>query len=257
MLSSTVALVTGGASGLGAAAVRNVVQNGGRAVIADLAAQEGLALELISSLGADKVAFSPTDVTDESSVSAALDLATSKFSTPNAVVSCAGVATPGKTVGKKGPLPLARFQNVLEVNTVGTFNVIRLAAERMATLEPNKDGLRGCLVNTASIAAYEGQVGQAAYAASKGAIVGLTLPVARDLAPLGIRCVTVAPGLFATPLLAGLPQQVQDEMGKQIPCPSKLGDPADFGKLIGSIIDNDMINGEVIRLDGAYRMPPV
>ena len=226
-------------------------------MICDLESQRSLAEEVIKEFGEDKVIFSPCDVTSEADVTAALDLMEGKgWGNPNAAISCAGIATAAKTVGKKGPHRLDSFAKVLQVNTVGTFNVIRLSAERMGNNEPNADGQRGVIVNTASIAAYDGQVGQAAYSASKGAIVGMTLPIARDLAPTGIRVCTIAPGLFMTPLLAGLPEKVLIEMGKQIPCPSRLGDPKEYGMLVESILTNPMLNGETIRLDGGFRMPP-
>ncbi|GMH48519.1 hypothetical protein TL16_g00308 [Triparma laevis f. inornata] len=256
MLKNTISLVTGSASGLGRATVERIISSGGKAIICDLPSQAELADKIISDLGSDNVKFSPCDVTSPDDVTAALDLAESNFGAVNAAISCAGIATASKTLGRKGPHSLEMFSNVLQVNTTGTFNVIRLASERMSTLEPDANGQRGVIINTASIAAYDGQVGQAAYAASKGAIVGLTLPVARDLSSIGVRCMTIAPGLFLTPLLAGLPEKVQEEMGKQIPCPRRLGDPAEFGQLVESIITNPMLNGEVIRLDGGYRMPP-
>ncbi|GMH77960.1 hypothetical protein TrVE_jg5868 [Triparma verrucosa] len=257
MLSKTVSLVTGSASGLGRATVERIVSSGGKAIICDLPSQSSLADSIIDSLGSDNVKFSPCDVTQSSDVTAALDLSeNSGWGPVNCAVSCAGIATASKTLGRKGPHSLEMFSNVLAVNTVGTFNVIRLASERMSTLDPDDNGQRGVIINTASIAAYDGQVGQAAYAASKGAIVGLTLPCARDLSGVGVRVMTIAPGLFLTPLLAGLPEKVQEEMGKQIPCPRRLGDPSEFGKLVESIIENPMLNGEVIRIDGGYRMPP-
>ena len=258
MLSKTVSLITGGASGLGRATAQHLLKAGGRVVICDLPSQQKLGDELIASHGASKVIFSPCDVTKEEDVKRALDAVESAgWGKVNVAVNCAGVATPGKTVGKKGALPLASFAAVVGVNAVGTFNVVRLCAERMSTGPLNEQKQRGVIINTASIAGYEGQVGQAAYAASKGAIIAMTLPIARDLAPLGIRVMTIAPGLFMTPLMAQLPEQVRNEMGKQIPCPNRMGDPAEYGMLVESIITNPYLNGETIRLDGAYRMPSV
>ena len=189
-------------------------------------------------------------------VTTALDTMERKFGTVNTVVNCAGVGIAVKTLSKRGPHPLESFSRVLNINTVGTFNVIRLASERMAKIEPDADGARGVVVNTASVAAYDGQIGQAAYAASKGAIVGMTLPIARDLASTGIRVCTIAPGLFATPLLASLPEKVQNQLGATVPFPSRLGVPDEFAQLVQSIVENRMLNGEVIRIDGAIRMPP-
>jgi len=282
MLSNVTALITGGASGLGRAAARHILIRGGSVIIADLPHQKSLALSLPASLppssfpfpaAETRLFFAPTDVTSPDDVSAALDfspLLPPNHSHPNVVVNCAGIATPGRIINKRGPLDLEKFQQVLNVNTVGTFNVCRLAAERMATAEsfvsPNvgddyeefdaPDNERGVIINTASIAAFDGQIGQAAYAASKGAISSLTLTLARDLADKQIRCVGVAPGLFLTPLLEGLPEKVRTEMGEKVSYPNRLGDPREFGLLIGGVIGNRMLNGEVIRIDGAYRLPP-
>ena len=257
MLSSTVALVTGGASGLGRATATRIAQSGGRVIVADLEGQRSLAEELMKEYEG-RVLFSPCDVTSPEDVTRCLDLAgsTPGWGEVNAAVSCAGIAIAAKTLGRKGPHPLEAFAKVLTVNTVGTFNVARLSAERMGTHEVDGNGQRGVIINTASIAAMDGQIGQVAYAASKGAITAMTLPVARDLAPLGIRVMTIAPGLFLTPLLQGLPEKVLDVMGKQVPCPSRLGKPSEYGMLVESIITNPMLNGEVIRLDGGFRMPP-
>jgi 3-hydroxyacyl-CoA dehydrogenase/3-hydroxy-2-methylbutyryl-CoA dehydrogenase len=256
-LAATVALVTGAASGLGRATALRIASNGGKVMICDLESQRSLADEIIESHGKESVMFSPCDVTSTDDVSRALDLIESSgWGNVNAAVSCAGIAIAQKTYGRKGPHNLENFAKVLTVNTVGTFNVIRLSAERMAAGKANEDGQRGVIINTASIAAYDGQIGQVAYAASKGAIVGMTLPIARDLAPSGIRVMCIAPGLFMTPLLAGLPEKVLEVMGKQIPCPSRLGDPKEYGQLVESIITNPMLNGETIRLDGGFRMPP-
>jgi len=247
-----VALVTGGGSGLGEATVRRFAAAGAAVVICDLESSRGKAVA--DELG-ERVVFVPADVTDESAVTAALDAA-ADLGTLRVVVACAGIATPGRVVGRKGPLPLATFRQVIEVNLIGTFNVLRLAAERMATAEPLDDGDRGVVVMTASIAAYDGQVGQAAYASSKGGIVGLTLTAARDLADKGIRVVTIAPGTMETPMLAGLPEEARTVLEQQVPHPARLGRPDEYAALVEHIVGNQLLNGEVIRLDGALRMPP-
>ncbi|TDH70593.1 hypothetical protein CCR75_005002 [Bremia lactucae] len=253
-LSNCIAIVTGAASGLGRATATRFVQNGARVILCDLPTSDGM--NVARELG-NSCHFSPTDVTNEHDVAAALDLAESSFGEPvNAAVNCAGIALAIKTLSRKGVHQLFQFQQTLNVNTVGSFNVARLAAERMSKRKPVAGGGRGVIINTASIAAYEGQVGQAAYAASKGAIIGMTLPLARDLATYGIRVNTIAPGLFMTPLLAGLPEKVQQHLGASVPFPSRLGDPKEYAHLVQAIIDNKMINGETIRLDGALRMPP-
>jgi NAD(P)-dependent dehydrogenase (short-subunit alcohol dehydrogenase family) len=247
-------LVTGGGSGLGEATAREIVARGGRALILDLGRSKGA--EVAKSLGPAAL-FAEADVTNEGQVAAAVDRAVSEFGALRGVVSCAGIGTPGRVVDKKGePLALAIFQKVIEVNLVGTFNVIRLAAARMLANEPAASGERGVIVNTASIAAFEGQIGQAAYAASKGGVVGMTLPIARDLAGVGIRVCTIAPGLFGTPMLMGLPQPARDALAASIPFPPRLGDPAEYAALACHILENTMLNGEVIRLDGALRMAP-
>ena len=248
---STVALVTGGASGLGGATVRRLHAEGAAVVIVDLPSSPGQALA--DELG-DMAQFVPADVRDEEQVQAAIDAAL-ELGTLRIVVNCAGVATPGRVVGKRGPLGLEDFANVVNINLIGTFNVLRLAAAAMLTNEP-VDGDRGVVVMTASIAAYDGQIGQAAYAASKGGVVGLTLSAARDLADKAIRVVTVAPGTFETPMLAGLPGEVKELLEQQVPHPSRLGKPDEYANLVAHIVDNSMLNGEVIRLDGALRMPP-
>ena len=248
---STVALVTGGASGLGEATTRRLHQSGCAVVIVDLPSSRGEALA--AELG-DRVSFSPADVRDEAQVQAAIAVA-SDLGTLRIVVNCAGIGTPGRVVGRKGPLDLESFRRVVDINLIGTFNVLRLAASAMLESEP-VDGDRGVIVMTASIAAYDGQVGQAAYAASKGRIVSLTLSAARDLADKRIRVVTVAPGTFATPMLAGLPEEATAALEAQVPHPSRLGQPFEYASLVAHIIDNGMLNGEVIRLDGALRMPP-
>lgn len=246
-----VALVTGGASGLGEATTRRFVADGVQVVIADLPSSPGA--ELAAELGAT-VAFVPTDVRDETQVQAAVDAALERGEL-RAVVNCAGIGTPGRVVGRKGPLALDTFRAVVEVNLIGTFNVLRLAAAAMLGNDP-LDGDRGVVVMTASVAAYDGQIGQAAYAASKGGVVGLTLSAARDLADKAIRVVTIAPGTFATPMLAGLPEEATAALEAVVPHPSRLGRPDEYASLVSHVIDNAMLNGEVIRLDGALRMPP-
>ena len=244
-------IVTGGASGLGEATVREIVASGGNAVIADL--NEELGNTLVGELG-ENTRFAKTNVTDEASAQAAVDLAVEAFGALNGVINCAGVGTPAKVVGKNGPASLDAFSLVVNVNLLGTFNMIRLACAAMQKQDGDHEGERGVIINTASIAAFDGQIGQAAYAASKGGVVAMTLPIAREMARSGIRVVTIAPGLFETPMLAGLPQEARDSLGKQVPFPSRLGRPAEFAALAKQIIENSMINGEVIRLDGAIRM---
>ncbi len=248
-LAGSAALVTGGASGLGLATATTLARAGAAVVVADLASSNGEA----AAAGFGGV-FAPTDVTDEASVQAAVDLAGS-LGPLRVAVNCAGIGTPGRVVGRDGPLPLERFARVVTVNLVGTFNVIRLAAQAMAATEP-VDGERGVIVNTASAAAFDGQIGQAAYSASKGGVVGMTLPIARDLADRLIRVMTIAPGLFDTPMLAGLPEPALQSLAAQVPMPSRLGDPTEYAALVRHIVENPMLNGEVIRLDGAIRMPP-
>jgi NAD(P)-dependent dehydrogenase (short-subunit alcohol dehydrogenase family) len=248
---NTVALVTGGASGLGGATARRLHAEGASVVIVDLPSSPGE--ELATDLG-EHVRFIPADVRDEDQVQAAIDAA-GELGTLRIVVNCAGVGTPGRVVGKRGPLPLDDFANVVSINLIGTFNVLRLSAAAMLDNEPI-DGDRGVVVMTASIAAYDGQIGQAAYAASKGGVVGLTLSAARDLADKGIRVMTIAPGTFETPMLSGLPGDVKAVLEAQVPHPSRLGRPDEYASLVAHIVDNPMLNGEVIRLDGALRMPP-
>jgi NAD(P)-dependent dehydrogenase (short-subunit alcohol dehydrogenase family) len=248
---STVALVTGGASGLGEATVRRLHAEGAAVVIADLPSSGGP--QLADELGG-RARFVGTDVRDEAQVQAAVDAAVALGSL-RVVVTCAGVGTPGRVVGRRGPLALQTFQDVIDINLVGTFNVLRLAAVAMLDNEP-VDGDRGVVVMTASIAAYDGQVGQAAYAASKGGVVALTLSAARDLADKAVRVVTIAPGTFMTPMLAGLPEEATAALEAQVPHPSRLGRPEEYANLVRHVVDNGMLNGEVIRLDGALRMPP-
>jgi NAD(P)-dependent dehydrogenase (short-subunit alcohol dehydrogenase family) len=250
-ITGAVALVTGGASGLGLATVRRLAGAGARVVVVDLPGSDGE--KVVADLG-EQVVFAPADVTDEAAVTGALDAA-ERLGTLRVVVNCAGIATPGKVLGRGGVLALDAFERVVRVNLVGTFNVLRLAAARMASAEPLGEE-RGVVVCTASVAAFEGQIGQAAYSASKAGIAGMTLPVARELASSLIRVVSVAPGLFATPLLAGLPQEAQESLGKQVPHPSRLGRPEEFAALVEHIVANPMLNGETIRLDGAIRMAP-
>ncbi|HVJ74861.1 MAG TPA: SDR family NAD(P)-dependent oxidoreductase [Casimicrobiaceae bacterium] len=251
-LANSVFVVTGGASGLGAATVRMVVGAGGRAVIADVNEAAGVALA--RELGAN-ARFVRCDVTDEASASAAVRAA-SDVGTLNGLVNCAGIVHAERIVGKDGPHTLAGFQRAVAINLVGTFNLIRLAAQVMAAGEPNAEGERGVIVNCASVAAFDGQVGQAAYAASKAAVVGMTLPVARELARSGIRVMTIAPGIFETPMMSSLTPEVQASLGKMVPFPPRLGRPAEFAALVRAIVENPMLNGETIRLDGAIRMAP-
>jgi NAD(P)-dependent dehydrogenase (short-subunit alcohol dehydrogenase family) len=246
-------IVTGGSSGLGAATVEMLVAAGGRAVIADVNKAQGEALA--AKLG-KSARFVECDVTREDHGKAAVDAAISGLGGLHGLVNCAGIAVGEKTVGKEGPHSLEKFAKVIGINLVGTFNMIRLAADAMSRLQPNAAGERGVIVNTASVAAFDGQIGQAAYAASKGGIVGMTLPIARDLSRNGIRVVTIAPGIFETPMLLGMPQEVQDALGKMVPFPSRLGKPAEYAQLVKHIAENEMLNGEVIRLDGAIRMQP-
>ena len=248
---STVAIVTGGASGLGEATTRRLHDGGAAVVVVDLPSSPGK--DLSAELGA-RVRFCGADVRDEDQVQAAISAA-QDLGDLRVVVNCAGVGTPGRVVGRKGPMNLDDFRSVIDINLVGTFNVLRLGAAAMLTNEP-VDGDRGVIVMTASIAAYDGQIGQAAYAASKGGIVALTLSAARDLADKLIRVVTVAPGTFATPMLAGLADEVTAALEAQVPHPSRLGQPREYASLVAHIVDNGMLNGEVIRLDGALRMPP-
>ena len=247
-IKDAVAVVTGGASGLGLATTKRLLDAGAQVVVLDIRGKEAVA-----ELG-DRAAFAETDVTDEAAVAAALDIAES-LGPVRIVINCAGTGNAIKTLSKDGPFPLDLFKKVVEINLIGTFNVIRLGAERIAKTEPI-NGERGVIVNTASVAAFDGQIGQAAYSASKGGVVGMTLPIARDLSRELIRVVTIAPGLFDTPLLAWLPEQAKESLGKQVPHPSRLGKPDEYGALAVHIVENPMLNGEVIRLDGAIRMAP-
>ena len=250
-ITGAVALVTGGASGLGLATAQRLAGAGARVVLVDLPSSDG---EKVAAELGERAVFAPADVTDETAVTAALDAADG-LGTLRVVVNCAGIATPGKVLGRGGVLALDAFERVVRVNLVGTFNVLRLGAARIAAADPAGEE-RGVIVCTASVAAFDGQIGQAAYSASKAGVAGMTLPVARELASSLIRVVTIAPGLFATPLLAGLPQEAQDSLGKQVPHPSRLGRPEEFAALVEHIVSNPMLNGETIRLDGAIRMAP-
>jgi len=253
-VNGSVAVVTGGASGLGEATVQTIVDNGGSAAIFDLQEERGAAL--VEKLGSDKVLFVKTNVTSEEEVINALNQTIEKFGAIHVAVNCAGIGAAEKTVGKEKPHDLVTFTRVIQVNLIGTFNVIRLAAEKMTLNTPNEEGERGVIINTASVAAFDGQMGQAAYSASKGGIVGMTLPIARDLSRHGIRVMTIAPGLIDTPLFAGAPEKVRQALGAMVPFPPRLGRPSEYAHLAKSIIENTMLNGETIRLDGAIRMQP-
>ena len=249
-IAGKVFIVTGGASGLGEGTARMFAKEGGKVVVADVQADKGQVLA--KEIGG---AFVNCDVTQEADAQAAVAQAVSMGKLMG-LVNCAGIAIGAKTVGKDGPHPLASFARVININLVGSFNMIRIAADAMCKNEPEPTKERGVLINTASVAAYDGQIGQAAYSASKGGIAGMTLPIARDLARNGIRCMTIAPGIFGTPMMFGMPQEVQDSLAASVPFPSRLGTPADYAKLVKHIVENDMLNGEVIRLDGAIRLAP-
>ena len=246
-----VAVITGGASGLGAACARTLVAAGARVALLDLNEEKGreLAAEL-----APAAIFCNTDVADETSVQAAIDATVDAFGALHVAVNCAGIGIAVKVLGKEGPASIGQFNKVIQVNLIGTMNVIRLAAAKMVGNEPNADGEKGVVINTASVAAFDGQIGQAAYSASKGGIVGMTLPIAREFAEYGIRVVTIAPGLFDTPLLASLPEKARVALGQMVPFPKRLGQPAEFAALARHVLENVMLNGEVIRLDGSIRM---
>ena len=252
-ISGKVFIVTGGASGLGEGTARMLVANGGMVVIADMQADQGEAVA--AELGTGKAAFVRCDVSQEADGQAVVGKAASMGKLMG-LVNCAGIAPAEKTVGKNGAHSLAAFSKTITVNLIGSFNMIRLAAQAMEKNDPETTGERGVLISTASVAAYDGQIGQAAYSASKGGIVGMTLPIARDLARSGIRNMTIAPGIFGTPMLFGMPQEVQDSLAAGVPFPSRLGTPQDYAKLAKHIFENDMLNGEVIRLDGAIRLAP-
>jgi NAD(P)-dependent dehydrogenase (short-subunit alcohol dehydrogenase family) len=250
-ISGNAFIVTGGASGLGEATARMLSGRDGRVVVVDLNAERGEAVA--KDIGGR---FVRCDVSSESDAAGAISAAGESFGELRGLVNCAGIGHAERTVGKNGPHALASFTRTITINLIGTFNMIRLAAAAMAQTEPQPSGERGVIVNTASVAAYDGQIGQAAYSASKGGIVGMTLPIARDLAGSAIRVMTIAPGIFWTPLLAGLPEEAQISLGKQVPFPSRLGRPEEYASLVEHIIANEMLNGEVIRLDGAIRMAP-
>ena len=274
-IKGTVALITGGASGLGAATARRLFDAGASVVLVDLPGSAGAAFAAELNAGGNvradtsetgspmqpgnRAVFVPADVTSEDEIQAAVDAAVA-LGPLRIVVNCAGIATPGKVLGREGVLPLESFNRVIQINLVGTFNVIRLAAAAMAATEPAVTELggpeRGVIINTASVAAFDGQIGQPAYAASKGAVHAMTLPIARELARSLVRVVTIAPGIFETPMMAGLPQEAQDSLGQQVPHPSRLGRPAEYAHLAAHIVENAMLNGETIRLDGAIRMGP-
>ncbi len=246
-------IISGGASGLGAGTAKRLVANGANVVLADLNEKVGTAFA--AELGA-QARFLRVDVTNEADVAAAVALAQKEFGGVHGVVNCAGIASGEKVVGKDGAHSIANFARAININLIGTFNMIRLASVAMSQQAPNEEGERGVIVNTASVAAFDGQIGQAAYAASKAGVVGMTLPIARELSRFGIRIMTIAPGLFETPMMAGLPQEVQDSLGKTVPFPPRLGRSVEFAQLTQQIIENPMLNGECIRLDGALRMAP-
>lgn len=248
-LSTTAAVITGGASGLGEATARHFAGNGAKVTILDRDAERGP--KVAAEIGGF---FAETDVTSEDSVAAAIALAVEKMGKITAAVNCAGIGTAEKTVHKEGAHSLDHYRRIIDINLVGSFNVARLAAVEMAKNEPEPDGARGVIINTASVAAYDGQKGQVGYASSKGGIVGMTLPMARDLAREGIRVMTIAPGIFMTPMLASLPEEVQKQLAADVPNPPRLGDPAEYGRLAGFIVEMGYLNGEVIRIDGALRM---
>jgi NAD(P)-dependent dehydrogenase (short-subunit alcohol dehydrogenase family) len=252
-LNETQAVVTGGASGLGFAAASRIVGAGGQAVLLDVNEAQGTAAA--AALG-ERAAFIATDVTDESVVNGAIDRARERMGSINAAINCAGVGTPARLVGRQGVMAGAFFRKMIEINLVGTVLIAKAAAVVMQQNPPNDAGERGVIVMTASVAAFDGQIGQVAYAASKGGIVAMTLPMARELASSGIRVMTIAPGLFATPMMKGMPQEAQDSLGKQTPFPPRLGEPDEFAALVAHILENPMLNGETIRLDGAIRMQP-
>ena len=249
-------LVTGGASGLGEACVRLLTQAGAKVVIADLNSDAGIALSTEHSHTGLSTLFAKTDVTDEESMRAAVRDAVETFGGLHVLINCAGIGVAERVLGKNGPHDLRSFSKVIQVNLIGTFNAIRLAAAVMTENVPNEEGERGVIINTASVAAFDGQIGQAAYSASKGGIVGMTLPIARELARFGIRVNTIAPGIFDTPLLGALPEPARISLGQQVPFPPRLGRPSEYAALAKHIIENVMLNGEVIRLDGGIRMQP-
>lgn len=251
-ISQIIAIVTGGASGLGEATTRNLVAGGAKVAIFDLNEERGYAL--VQELGCEVVAYFQTNVVDAPQVEQRVAEVVAHFGHVNVLVSCAGIATPGKVVSQKGPMELTRFEQIIQVNLIGTFNVLRVAAHAMQLNEPNEEGERGVIINTASVAAFEGQIGQAAYSASKGGVVAMTLPIAREFARDGIRVMAIAPGLIETPLFEGLPEEARNSLARSVPFPNRLGKPSEYAKLVESILTNPLLNGEVIRLDGAIRM---
>ncbi|MBI4469659.1 MAG: 3-hydroxyacyl-CoA dehydrogenase [Acidobacteria bacterium] len=252
-IAGQVLLISGGGSGLGAATARRLAEAGAKVLIADLAREGG---ERLATEIGPNAAFAQTDVTDEAGVRRAIATAVARFGPLRGAINCAGIALAERLLSKTGPHHLDTFERVIRVNLIGSFNVMRLAAAAIAECKPAPGGERGVIINTASIAAFDGQIGQVAYAASKGGIISMTLPVARELARLGIRVMTIAPGIFDTPLLAGLPEAARESLGLQVPFPSRLGKPGEYAALVQHIIENEMLNGEVIRLDGALRMAP-
>ncbi|MBW1783316.1 MAG: 3-hydroxyacyl-CoA dehydrogenase [Deltaproteobacteria bacterium] len=250
-IKNSVAVVTGGASGLGEACIRNFMAKGGKVSILDFAEERGR--KIAAELG-DGALFCMTDITKEADVQAAVDKTVTQFGEIHIAVNCAGVGIPAKVLGKEGPMDMGHFNKVVQINLIGTMNVVRLVAEQMVKNQGNAAGEKGVMINTASVAAFDGQIGQAAYSASKAGVVGMTLPIAREFAEYGIRMMTIAPGIFATPMLKGLPENVQEALGKMVPFPKRLGEPPEFAALVQHIVENPMLNGEVIRLDGALRM---
>jgi len=250
-IKDSVAVVTGGASGLGEACVRALLGEGGKVSILDFAEERGQ--KVASELG-DAALFCLTDITKEEDVQAAIDKTVEAFGAVHIAVNCAGVGIPAKVLGKEGPMSMDHFNKVVQINLIGTMNVVRLAAEKMVKNQGNDDGEKGVVINVASVAAFDGQIGQAAYSASKAGVAGMTLPIAREFAEYGIRIMTIAPGIFLTPMLQGLDEKVQEALGKMVPFPKRLGEPSEFAALVQHIVENSMLNGEVIRLDGALRM---
>jgi len=250
-IKDSVAIVTGGASGLGEACVRALLGEGGKVAILDFAEERGQ--KVASELG-DAALFCLTDITKEEDVQAAIDKTVEAFGAIHIAVNCAGVGIPAKVLGKEGPMSMDHFNKVVQINLIGTMNVVRLAAEKMVKNHGDDDGEKGVVINVASVAAFDGQIGQAAYSASKAGVAGMTLPIAREFAEYGIRIMTIAPGIFLTPMLQGLDEKVQEALGKMVPFPKRLGEPSEFAALVQHIVENSMLNGEVIRLDGALRM---
>ena len=250
-IKDSVAIVTGGASGLGEACVRALLEKGGKVSILDFAGERGQ--KIASELG-DAALFCLTDITKEEDVQAAIDKTVEAFGAIHIAVNCAGVGIPAKVLGKEGPMSMDHFNKVVQINLIGTMNVVRLAAEKMVKNHGDDDGEKGVVINVASVAAFDGQIGQAAYSASKAGVAGMTLPIAREFAEYGIRIMTIAPGIFRTPMLEGLPENVQEALGNMVPFPNRLGEPSEFAGLVQHIVENPMLNGEVIRLDGALRM---